>query len=411
MRAGSLRSVLGRRALFVIAATVTLVTLWARPAAVADAPIVVAQGGGGTARTIAEGLELAGYGDTILVRPGTYVESFVIDEDIRLMGDGHPGEIVITAPQDGPVTSITIFGLRPRYAVLLDDTRAIVSGVTFRGASSAVVVLGGTPRLVDLTFDHVGEAYGRAMEGTHEAIAIVGGGATVFDSALIGGGGISVSDRSDARIEGNILTDGAHIWGRFGDRAIVRSNRISGMLVRAVATHASGTVTIEDNTISGAGAEGIVIGLGDGPGSEAIVRDNVISGTTTAIHARAGSLATIEHNVLVDNGVGIFMAGGASGTISVNDLVDNEIGIAVSRSDVRVDDNGIRGGVTGMVVTAGGTPTFERNVVEGAARGVVIDLGASPVLVRNRICATETNLSVADGADSILVDNTSCEPA
>jgi parallel beta-helix repeat protein len=375
---------------------------------VARAPIVVAQGGGGTVTTIAEGLELAGYGDTILVRPGTYVESVIIDEDIRLVGDGHPDEIVIMAPVDGPVTSVTIFGLRPRYAILLDDTRAIVSGVSFRGASSSVVVVGGTPRLADLTFDRVGDAYGRAMEGTREAIAIVGGAATVLDSVLIGGGGISVSDRSDALIEGNVLREGAHIWGQFGDRAIVRSNQISGMLVRAVATHASGAVTIEDNTISGAGAEGIVVGLGDRTGGEAVVRDNLIRGTTTAIHARAGSLATIEDNVLVDNEVGIFMAGGASGTVSANDLVDNEIGIAVSRSDVRVGGNAIRGGVTGMVVTEGGTPTFERNVVEGAVRGIVVDLGASPVLIRNGICATETHLSVADVAGPILVDNTSC---
>ena len=419
MRASSVTSIPSRRAirqqrwaglrgLFTIPIVVTLLTLVAGPSVVAGTPIVVAQGGGGTVTTIAEGLELAGYGDTIIVRPGTYVESVVIDEDIRLIGDGHPDEIVIMAPEDGPVTSITIIGLRPRYAILLDDTRAIVSGLTFRGASSTVVVLGGTPRLVDLTFDRVGDAYGRAMMGTREAIAIVGGAATVLDSALIGGGGISVSDRSDARIEGNTLTEGAHIWGQFGDRAIVRSNQVSGMLVRAVATHVSGTVTIEGNTISGAGAEGIVVGLSDRPGGEALVRDNLISGTTTAIHAQAGSLAMIEHNLLVDNGVGIFMAGGASGTVSANDLVDNEIGIAVSRSDVRVGDNAIRGGVTGMVVTEGGTPTFERNVVEGAARGIVIDLDASPILIRNRICATETHLSVADGAGSILVDNTSC---
>src|SRR5688572_15991069 len=218
MRASSLTSIPSTRAirrprrarlrrLIAIPITASLVTLVAGPAVGAGAPIVVAQRGGGTVMTIAEGLALAGYGDTILVRPGTYVESFVIDEDVRLIGDGHPDEIVITAPEDGPATSVTIFGLRPRYAILLDDTRAVVSGVTFRGASSTVIVLGGAPSLVDLRFDRVGDAYGKAMEGTREAIAIVGGGATVLDSALIGGGGISVSHRSDARIEGNTLRE------------------------------------------------------------------------------------------------------------------------------------------------------------------------------------------------------------
>ncbi len=41
-------------------------------------------------------------GDTVLVKPGTYLESIVITEDITLRGDGDPGTVVIEFTADGP---------------------------------------------------------------------------------------------------------------------------------------------------------------------------------------------------------------------------------------------------------------------------------------------------------------------
>lgn len=54
----------------------------------ADAAIVVAQDGSGDHTTITGAIAVAGDGDTVLVRPGTYVEAIIVEADITLKGDG-----------------------------------------------------------------------------------------------------------------------------------------------------------------------------------------------------------------------------------------------------------------------------------------------------------------------------------
>ena len=58
------------------------------PGAGTGAPYVVAQDGSGDFPTIGEALSAAVDGDMILVEPGEYVESLVIDKEVTLSGDG-----------------------------------------------------------------------------------------------------------------------------------------------------------------------------------------------------------------------------------------------------------------------------------------------------------------------------------
>ena len=53
-----------------------------------EASIIVAADGSGDYITIGEAVAAAADGDKILVRPGTYVESTVVDKDVRISGDG-----------------------------------------------------------------------------------------------------------------------------------------------------------------------------------------------------------------------------------------------------------------------------------------------------------------------------------
>ncbi len=64
--------------------------------------IVVAQDGSGTVRTITEAVAMAADGDTILVKPGTYLGSIAITEDITLRGDGDRKAVVLEFAADGP---------------------------------------------------------------------------------------------------------------------------------------------------------------------------------------------------------------------------------------------------------------------------------------------------------------------
>ena len=76
----------------------------AQDGAAADGAIVVDPSGDGTVTTITEAVAMAADGDTILVKPGTYIEALVIDKDITLRGDGADwSEVVIQVPPDAPL--------------------------------------------------------------------------------------------------------------------------------------------------------------------------------------------------------------------------------------------------------------------------------------------------------------------
>ena len=74
--------------------------------------------------TITEAVAAANDGDTILVKPGTYVEAVTIDKDITLIGDGPRDQIVIENPPDGPMADRTDVvddaGRAPHFALLVD---------------------------------------------------------------------------------------------------------------------------------------------------------------------------------------------------------------------------------------------------------------------------------------------------
>ena len=118
--------------------------------------VVVAQDGSGDFGTIMDAVGAAADGDTILVRPGTYLESILIDKDITLRGDGDREDVVIRAPSDQadrwlPEEVRT-------YAIRLQDTDAHVENLTLTGPASALIAHGGSPRITDVAVIDVGVA-------------------------------------------------------------------------------------------------------------------------------------------------------------------------------------------------------------------------------------------------------------
>jgi diacylglycerol O-acyltransferase/trehalose O-mycolyltransferase len=347
---------------------------------------VVAQDGSGDFLAIAEAVEAASDGDTILVRPGTYEESVLIDKDITLSGDGPVEDIVIEAPEGGP-TSFTgvVFGnsMDAPYAVLLMDTEATLTGLTFRGEAAQVHANGGAPVLEGLVLDSVGRSVPGQFAGG--GLNVTGGTtATIRGNTLTDGGNIQIYDYSEPLIEGNTLAGGPAIIGNPGPGAVIRGNAISRtgsgiMLLEPT------TALIEANTISDLSATGIwVFGY---EVMAPVVRGNSISGTR----------------------VGINVESGASGTIEDNALSGNDIGILLDRADVTVEDNSIEGGITGIMISGGGPPSLIGNIVDGASStGIAVGNG-TPTLSGNTVCGSETNLLVGDDAAPVLEDNDICE--
>ncbi len=342
----------------------------------ADDPIVVAQDGSGDYTTIAEAVVAAVDGDEIVIRPGTYVEAVTVEADIALTGDGAVDEIVVTAPDDGPTSDISNSGGdwdREPYALLLLDTEATLSGFTLRGAGATVIASGGSPVLSGLHVDGVGRAHELGSGSTGNSMVITGGStATVRGITITDGGPIGVFDLSEPLIEANTLRGGPYIWGGYGDGAVIRGNTIDGSLAQAIYVGDPASPTIEGNTITNPGEDGLTIG----DGSPAVL-DNTISGA----------------------GVGVSVYGSSEPTISGNSLADNRIAISWSGGDGGlVEQNTVSGGKAGIIV-GGGSPVVRDNTVEGVeARGIVVLRAASPVLSGNTSCGNGENLFVVDGA-------------
>ena len=342
----------------------------------AESPIVVAQDGSGDYTTIAAAVAAAADGDEIAIRPGTYVEAVTIEADIALIGDGAVDEIVVTAPEDGPTSAIDVaagdWDQEP-YALLLLDTEATLSGFALRGAGAVVIANGGSPVLSGLHVDGVGRAYEGGGGSSGNSIVINGGStATVRGNTISDGGPIGVFDLSEPLIEANTLLGGPHIWGGYGDGAVIRGNTIDGSFAQAIYVGDMASPVIESNTITHPGQNGINVSYG----SPAVL-DNTIS----------------------DAGVGVIVTGPSEPTISANSLVDNNIAINWSGGDGGlVEQNAVSGGKAGIVVGAG-SPVVRDNTVEGVeARGIVVLRGASPILSRNTSCDNGENLVILEGA-------------
>jgi len=340
--------------------------------------------------TIGEAVAAASDGDTILVQPGTYTEAIVIDKDITLAGDGPVDEIVLHAPEDGPTTATgggpSGSGLEP-YAVLLVDTEAVLSGLTFEGEGAVVIASGGSPTLTGLVVDGVGLAHKGGLEAARNSIVINGGStATVQGNTLTDGGPIGVFDLSEPLIEGNTLSGGPHILGGYGDGAIIRGNTIDAPLVRGIYLGGASAPLIEGNIITNPGFDGLTLEYESSP----TVRDNVISGASLA-------------------GINV-KASGNTPTIEGNELTDNDTGIILHASEARVDGNTVKGGDTGIMVGSG-SPMLTDNSVEGSRLGIVIRAFTSPTLNGNTLCAGEANVRVSPGVDVDLDGNEMCEGA
>jgi hypothetical protein len=140
------------------------------------------------------------------------------------------------------------------------------------------------------------------------------------------------------------------------------------------------------NTIIDPPQHGIEVQVGS-----PIVRGNIVSGAGTA---------------------GISTSASGSNLLE-NHLTDNQIGVIFTASAGQVSGNVIRGGLTGIMVSAAnGSVEFAANDVEGASgRGMSL-LSGSPTLRDNRLCGNGENLWVGDEASPDIDDsNEICEDA
>jgi hypothetical protein len=343
------------------------------PAAGEGATHVVAADGSGDFSTISEAVAAAADGDTVLVKPGEYLEVVLIDKDITLQGDGPRGDVILLPPTPAPVDAAG--DILPTFTV--KDSDATIRSLTIKPPPGwgSILVSGGAP-----LFEDVAQVMADVPDAAGTFYFADGTTAVVRDSYW---DGFWIVDEASPTLEDNQAWGDAAI---FLDKTILRGNTFTGCCLQLMG---GGQVVIEDNTFD----------RGEGDNTQPGIR---ISET--------GTTAEITGNTITGMGTGISVIAGSTVSISGNTLVDNNLGIGWSTTEPgTIEGNTITGGMTGLVIT-GGSPVVSGNDITGAARfGISIGRQATPQLSGNTVCDNGMNLVLAEGATPEMGENDICE--
>jgi F-box protein 11 len=232
--------------------------------------------------TISEAIQVAKPGDRILVRPGLYEESLVVNKPLEIIGDGPVEDIVIRARDANVLTFQASIGrvanLTLRQAgeevmgVSIQQGRLDLEGcdISSQAASCVYILDGADPRLRRNKIHHGKErgviVYADGL-GTLEDNEIFGNG---FHGVAIGAGGNPVLRRNQ-----------------------IHDNKQVGVLAQE-----GGLGTLEDNEIAGNGYSGVEIRTGGNP----VLRRNQIRGNQGGVYVHDNGQGTLEDNEITGNG-------------------------------------------------------------------------------------------------------------
>jgi parallel beta-helix repeat protein len=351
---------------------------------------VNAAGAGAELRSIAAAVDAAEAGDTIVLRPGVYEESVIIDKDIVIRGEGDDRAAVIVRITDAAAMADTgndaIDDGDWHYAFLLDGVDAVLSNLTIEGGflnTSAVLVDGGSPTIEGLRVDLGGGSDIRRF-------LLVGGGATGSVVGTVADGANIVTDGATPAVTGNTVDATIEARGE-GAAPLISGNRASGFGARFGASPRIENNVVEDRghlwecgilvSREGVSAEGIrataeVIGntieVGDDGicvwfEGDATVSDNVISGIDAAIVIAGQSNVLVTGNQLSDNETAISVEadedgiGANAAMISGNEITDNVVGLDLQVATPVVEGNVFCGNVTDFELAEGTEPDIRTN--------------------------------------------------
>lgn len=287
------------------------------PAVVRPQPIVVAQDGSGAFRSIGEALRKAPSDAPIVVRPGVYHESLVVDRAVVVRGEGEPGEVVVESSD----ASVLRF----------EAGTASISNLTFRqlkGANLwyAVDIAAGRLDLEDCDISSDGLA----------CVAIHGGADPCIRRCRVHDGhrsGIHVFDSGRGTIENCEIfcCERSGVDVKAGGASVLRSCRIHDHKQGGVYIYEDAGGTIEDCEIYANALDGVAVTQRSAP---SLLRCRVH-------HNRRSGVLFFEE---------------ARGLLDGCEIFDNtEDGIVIrSRSEPTITDCVVKGNRRGVRVTEAG---------------------------------------------------------
>ena len=352
--------------------------------------IVVAQDGSGTVRNITEAVAMAVDGDTILVKPGTYLESIAITKDITLRGDGDRAAVILDFAASGPTRFVE--EQQWAYGILLEASSAHVGNLTLHGhpdgagdnGLSAIIIDGGAPVIeqVDVILDgdpwpDYAFAWRSAFQIVGESTAVIRGsswdgytrilGSPTFEDNIVSAQRLTVWAGAPLIRTNTVLDGGSIVFGGADVGGIADGNHII-----------DGWIVIDE-------------------GAHPIVRENEVT------QPHVPDAGTGDRGAAIQIGLGTPLIEG-------NTISDSPYGIELKLgAKPQITDNSILGSSgAAILVSVAADPAITGNVIERNTTGIEVVGTSTPILTNNKFCGNVTDLTVGEGSTLTLAGNTVC---
>jgi parallel beta-helix repeat protein len=342
--------------------------------------------------TISDAVAAAKAGDRIIVRPGLYRETLVIDKPLEVVGQGDATEVVLEVHGKSVFVFRTTMGrvsnftLRQsggaRYAVEILQGRLELEGcdISSEGLACVAIHSGADPHL----------RRNRIHGGKEGGVYIYGGGHgtlednDIFDNALAG---VSIAN---------------------GGNPTVRNNRIHHSKEGGVYVYDGGEGTIEENDIFGNAYSGVAIKSGGRP---SLRRNRIYQNGRDGVYVFEGGQGTIEENDIFENAfAGVAILTAANPTLRRNRIHNGKRGGIYVYANGRgiIEDCEIFGNrFAEVVIMTGGDPTLRRNVISDSSEGgVYVCDGGQGTLEENQVFRNAySGIAIKSGGDPVLHHN------
>eukprot|EP01006_Ploeotia_vitrea_P063551 TRINITY_DN85762_c0_g1_i1.p1 TRINITY_DN85762_c0_g1~~TRINITY_DN85762_c0_g1_i1.p1 ORF type:complete len:465 (-),score=58.97 TRINITY_DN85762_c0_g1_i1:278-1672(-) len=224
---------------------------------IASTSLIVAQDGSSKYMTIQQALVDANHGDRILVQPGTYQESLVIEKHVHIEGEGNRDKVIVSFTGDHVVTSMTDKGCLKNFTLhqqgeeyhclFITKGCLVVENCTFNSGGWACVGISG-----ELTHPIL---RGNTIQSSADnGIIILSKGKGIIEDNDIYGytlQGIEIREESNPIIRNNHIHDGkdSGIYINTKGRGLIEGNHIYSNEFNGIAIKFEGQPRVHNNKI------------------------------------------------------------------------------------------------------------------------------------------------------------------
>ncbi|MGD9566297.1 MAG: right-handed parallel beta-helix repeat-containing protein, partial [Methanothrix sp.] len=343
-------------------------------------------------KNINDAIKASNMGDKIVIRPGIYDESIIINKNLEIVGEGDSNNIVVRAAERSVLASVASHGC--------------VKNISLKQVS-------GNWFCVDIPFGSIVIENCEITSQESPCVGIHHGANPLLKHNSIHGSaqcGVFIFDNARGILEDNDIFDNSFSGIEIKNFAnpILRLNRIRDGKQGGILVHKDGLGIFENNEIF-KNIAGIEIRDGGNPN---IRYNKIYNNKESGIIVTNYGLGILEHNDISDNGHdgvgirsngnpilrhnsirdgkqgGIFVLDGGFGVLENNDIFGNESdAVAIkSQGNPKLRHNRIyRGKSDGIYIWDNGLGVIEDNDIFGNVHGIEVEKNSNPILQRNMI--------------------------